>query len=145
MANYYGTTKSNDFLVNDKEKAELILSSIGNDGEFYYDVDDTNEEGKFSCWFGCYGNISGLPKNYQDRNDDDDDDDYDYDLMISELQSILVEGQSIQIVDIGYEKLRYVGGGCLVITKNNYEYIDLATVGDSIAEKLLSEDKKENN
>lgn len=144
MANYNGTTRSNEFLVNDKEKAEAILGSILTDGEMHYDINPTEQEGIFKCWFGSYGNIYGLNKNYlsNDNNSDEDlDDEEDYDLMISELQSILVDGEVINIVDIGYEKLRYVGGGCLVITKNNCKYIDIIKEAEKISKELLDNEE----
>ena len=142
MANYNGTTRSNYFLVNNKDKAELIFDSIITDGEIYCSVEETDKDGVFKCWFGSYGNIYGLHKGYDTGNPEEDDDEEDYDLMISELQSILVDGEYIQIIDIGYEKLRYVGGGCLIITKDKSEYIDLVKTGEELAKKLIEEGQK---
>lgn len=143
MANYYGTTRSEDFLVNNKEKAELILSSILTDGELYYNVDETNKEGVYKCWFGSTGCIYGLPKNYADETVENDDEDEDFDFMVEELQSILLDGEVLKIVDVGYEKLRYVGGGCVVATKHTYKYIDILHEAEKLAKEILEEDSKD--
>lgn len=148
MANYYGTTRSEDFMVNDKEKAELILSSVQTDGEMYYNVDETDREGIFKCWFGSTGSIYGIAKNYSDtsREDSDeycDDDEADFDFMVEELQSILLDGEVLKIVDVGYEKLRYVGGGCVVATKHTYKYIDILHEAEKLAKEMLEEDSKD--
>lgn len=140
MSDYIETVRSTDFLVNDKVKATKILSSIVTDGELYYDVEDTDTENVYKCWFGAYGGISGLYSNYDSDEDDGEDDmDADYALFVSELQSILLEDSYINIIDVGNEKLRYVGGGCLVITKNDSEYINIIEEGHRLAKVLLSE------
>lgn len=142
MANYYGTVRSEDFLVNDKEKAELILSSVSTDGDFYYDIDDTDKDGVYKCWFGCYGNIFGLRTNYKEENDDEDCEE-EFDFFIEELQSILLDGEVLKVVDIGYEKLRYVGGGCVVATKHTYKYLDILTEAEKLSKEMLEEDSKD--
>lgn len=139
MANYMGTTKTNYFKVNNKEKAELILSSIFTDGEFYFDINETENEGIFECWFGSTGNIMGIPKNYQTSTIEDEDEEEDYDLMITELQSILTDDTYITLIEVGYEKLCYVNGSCLVITKNKTKFIDLMDMGDAIGKELLNQ------
>lgn len=137
MANYMGTTKTNHFKVNNKEKAELILSSIFTDGEFYFDITETKNEGIFECWFGSTGSISGIAKNYASPNNNDDEDE-DYDFMISELQSILTDDTFITLIEVGYEKLCYVNGSCLVITKDKTKFIDLMDEGEAVGEQLLN-------
>lgn len=138
MANYMGTTKSNYFKVNNKEKAELIFSSIFSDGEVYFDISETEKEGIFECWFGSTGSISGIAKNYNSSTNEDECEDEDYDLMISELQSILTEDTFITLIEVGYEKLRYVNGSCLVITKDKTKFIDLMDEGEAVGKQLVS-------
>lgn len=144
MANYIGTVKSNEFLVINKEKTEIILDSVETDGEFYYDIVPTNTDGVFKCWFGSTGSIFGINTDflYGANYKDEEDCEPSYDLMISELQNVLIEDSYIKIVDVGYEKLRYVGGGCLVITKNDCKYVDISEVGDDIAHDLLENNNK---
>lgn len=148
MANYYGTTRSEDFKVINKEKAELILSSIQTDGEIYYNVDDTDTDGIYKCWFGSTGSIYGIAKNYADESKEDsdeycDDDEADFDFMIEEIQSILADGSVLKVVDVGYEKLRYVGGGCVVATKHTYRYLDILHEAEKLAKEILEEDSKD--
>lgn len=146
MANYYGTTRSEEFLVIDKEKAENILNSIETDGDMHFNITDTDTPGIYKCWFGSTGCISGIAPNYtnspkENMDEDMEEDVADFNFMVDELQSILADGSTLIIVDIGYEKLRYVGGGCLVASKHHAEYIDILDEGKKLSKKLLEKEE----
>lgn len=56
---------------------------------------------------------------------------------MEESQKILLEDDAIIIINIGYEKMRYLTGDCDVITKNDIEYIDITTVALETACNML--------
>lgn len=56
---------------------------------------------------------------------------------VSEIQSILSEDSALILTEVGYEKLRYVGGGALVATSNDSKYISLESEADKLAKKML--------
>lgn len=143
MANYCGTTRSEEFLVNNKEKAEGILSSVTTDGDMYYNIDSTDREGVYKCWFGSTGNLYGLREDYQNETSEYDDCEESFDFFIEELQSILLDGEVLKVVDVGYEKLRYVGGGCVVATKNTYKYLDILSEAEKLGKEILKQDSEE--
>lgn len=140
MSDYMGTTKSNKFKVKNKEKAELIINSMCTDGDIYFDITETDNKEEFLCWFGSTGSIVGIAKNYNITKDNDEyteDDEANYDFMLSELQSIVAENSYINLIEVGYEKLRYVNGHCVVITKDKIKHVNLIDYGDTLGEQML--------
>lgn len=85
--------------------------------------------------FGVYGSISGIP----DENGEYDD--MAYERLIDELGECVADDDAILIIEAGHEKLGYVGGGVLVITSKESEYVDLHEEGRKKAQQLLGNEK----
>lgn len=134
MANYMGFTRTNYFSVTDAEKLRDIVGRIiwDNSGSFL-------EEGHGGYVFGCYGSVIGLrnPKQ-EDCDNEDSDDDYNADSVYEALQEIVAPGDAIIITEVGYEKLRYLVGDTVVITRDAIEYINLRSAAMEAACKLLN-------
>lgn len=134
MANYMGFTRTNYFSVTDAEKLRDIVGRIiwDNSGSFL-------EEGHGGYVFGCYGYVFGLRKSKQeDCDNEDSDDDYNADSVYEALQEIVAPGDAIIITEVGYEKLRYLVGDTVVITRDAIEYINLRSAAMEAACKLLN-------
>ena len=134
MVNYMGFTRTNYFSVTDAEKLRDIVDRIiwDNSGSFL-------EEGYGGYVFGCYGSINGLRNPKQEDCDSEDyDDDYNADDVYEALQEIVAPGDAIIITEVGYEKLRYLVGDTVVITRDAIEYINLRSAAMEAACKLLN-------
>ena len=136
MSNYYGMVRTNYFHVKDEEQFRALMAKvICGDGslELWDDMKDANGNRLFG--FGVYGSISGIP----DENGEYDD--MAYERLIDELGECVAEDDAILIFEAGHEKLRYVGGGVLVITSKESEYVDLHEEGRKKAQQLLGNEK----
>lgn len=135
MANYMGFTRTNYFSVTDADKLREIVNRF-----IWDDSDSFLEEGYGGYAFGCYGTIDGLRKPTLDDDDDseDYDDDYNVDDVYEALQEIVAPGDAIIITEVGYEKLRYLVGDTVVITRDAIEYINLRSAAVEAARKLLN-------
>ena len=141
MADYYGKTRTNYFSVTNEEKFKQIINSCGAENGGIIIADQKQNDGSVKYCFYCDGSIYGLP----DRNETDEyceDDDayieYDYDAFCATLQEIISDGDAIIITHIGSEKMRYLIGGCSIITRNDYEYVDLTNEALKLAKNLLN-------
>lgn len=136
MANYYGTVRTNYFHVKDEEQFRALMAKTAGDEDGIYLWDDeTDNEGNQIFGFGVYGGISGIP------DDEGVFDDLSYDRFIDELGECVADDDAILIFDAGHEKLRYVGGGVLVITSKESKYVDLHEEGRKKAQQLLGNDQ----
>lgn len=115
MANYMAFTRTNYFSVVDEEKFRSIVSSISAEDQATV-FENELPDGKKQFGFGCYGCIYGLVT-------EDDEGGEDEDALHNALQQVLSEGDAIIITEVGYEKLRYLWAGSLIITKSNIEHI----------------------
>ncbi len=101
MANYIGFARSNYFKVNDTKKFEELcdkwnLRLIKKDDLVGFLDDDTE---------------GGLP-NYAETEDGED---LEFDDFLKELSDLLVEDEVAIMIEIGYEKMRYLVGFALAI------------------------------
>ena len=55
----------------------------------------------------------------------------------------VADDDAILIFEAGHEKLRYVGGGVLIITSEGHEFIDLHEEAFKKAQQLLRDDQWE--
>lgn len=150
MANYYGYTRTNYFSVTDPEKLKDIVDRIRwseGDSPFF-----SEENGKY-C-FGAYDTIMGLSMKkdeaqdanaaynlYDEDEDYDDDKERNADMVYDALQEIVAPDDAIIITEVGHEKLRYLKGHALVITKDEIAYINLHDAAIDKARALLSNDQ----
>ena len=153
--NYNAQVLSNKFKVKDKELVRRLLGSAG----FYVDECDgslcfyDNEDSAYLCDMNLVY-YNGFPIVVQTDYNDDEDLDYaveeyagtsseniDEDLFETEdffkfLQSQLLDGESVQVTEVGHEGLRYQAACGLVITKKAIKWFDL--------NKLMEDFTKEN-
>lgn len=145
MANYYGTFRSNYFKVTDAQKLKEIVSKMGStDGRVELFEDNAPYYG-----FGGDGDIMGIWPETDDEKPtsddtgelvDEDDLEYDFALMVQKLQDILVEDDAIIIMSSGHEKLRYVVGTAVVITKTTSEFLDVKELAKNTARSILRDE-----
>jgi len=131
MANYYATIRTNYFGVTDEDKFREIIDSCSAEDTIHV-FESKDDSGKFG--FGCIGSIYGIPP-----GENEDDDESDMDTFYDALQNILLEGDAIIITEIGYEKLRYLISNCIVITKNDIQFVDLRNKAIELAREMLND------
>lgn len=142
MANYYESLRSNTFQIksSEKERIEKIFNHLM--GEDVH-TDIYEEDGQINAWFGCYGGLSGLDVEEYFKDDEEllkkyaDD---EYNAMADEIQKCLTDDCYFMLIDAGHEKLRYVGGGALVITSKHCEYMSIVDLAQAKGKELLSKD-----
>lgn len=131
MANYTATFRTNYFRVTDKEKFQNAVSSMYvSDGN----VEVYEENGCFM--FGGDGNLMGAIPEPAEEGDEPD-----FALMVEQLQDVLPDGEAILLMTAGHEKLRYVVGTTLVITKKEHKFIDMKDVAMIAAREMLDDPK----
>lgn len=143
MANYIEAIRSNEFKIKQgsKEQLEKILNNLYGE-DVYTDIIE-RADGTYG-WLGCYGGLTGLDiEKYFADNEEliEKYQDDEYNAMADELQKIIDENSALILIDAGHEKLRYVGGGALIITSKTSKYIDLANMASETAQKLIGQDK----
>lgn len=131
MANYYCTVRTNYFHVKDAEAFEKFLGQViccESELEFW-SADDGHDGVVYA--FGSYGSIDGLP-------DDNDEEGFDnYDRFISGLQEHVADDDAAIIFESGKEKLCYVVGTALIVTKDEIKFIDIREKAIEQAAKML--------
>lgn len=143
MSNYIEAIRSNEFKIKQgsKEQLEKILNNLCGE-DVYTDIIE-RADGTYG-WLGCYGGLTGLDiEKYFADNEEliEKYQDAEYNAMADELQKIIDENSALILIDAGHEKLRYVGGGALIITSETSKYIDLAKMASETAQKLIGQDK----
>lgn len=142
--NYNAQVLSNKFKVKDTALVKRLLGSAG----FYVDECDgslcfyDNEDSAYLCDMNLVY-YNGFPIVVQTDYNEDEDLDYaveeyagtsseniDEDLFETEdffkfLQSQLLDGESIQVTEVGHEGLRYQAACGVVITKKAIKWFDL--------------------
>ena len=142
--NYNAQVLSNQFKVKDKELVKRLLGSAG----FYVDECDgslcfyNNENSTYLCDMGVvYYNSIPIVVQTDYNGDEDyyyaieeyagvkeedvDDDEIDTQDFFKFLQSQLLDGESVQVTEVGHEGLRYQAACGVVITKKVIKWFDL--------------------
>ena len=142
--NYNAQVLSNKFKVKDTSLVKRLLGSAG----FYVDECDgslcfyDNEDSAYLCDMRVvyYNSIPIVVQtDYNDDEDyfyaieeyagvkeeDVDDDEIDTQDFFKFLQSQLLDGESVQVTEVGHEGLRYQAACGLVITKKAIKWFDL--------------------
>ena len=131
MANYYASSRTNYFRVTDeKEYKNLFQNLIAESGVY----DFTKEiDGVVYHAFGAYDAVD-----YKNG-----DDDYDFDEFLNSLQKIIAEDDAFIYMESGCEKLRYITGCAIIVTKDKIETVDIRRDALNKAREML--DNKEFN
>ena len=153
--NYNAQVLSNKFKVKDTALVKRLLGSAG----FHVDECDgslcfyDNEDSAYLCDMNLvyYNSIPIVVQtDYNDDEDyyyaieeyagvkeeDVDDDEIDTQDFFKFLQSQLLDGESVQVTEVGHEGLRYQAACGVVITKKDIKWFDL--------NRLMEEFTKEN-
>lgn len=131
MADYCGVIRTNYFEVTDEAVFRRIVGKYFNPTVSVYEKVQPGSAKLFA--FGCYASL--------DRLAIEDDGDVDaIALFFSELQEVLRDGHSIMIFESGNEKLRYIIGRVIVITKQDILAVDLGDQALWLARKMLGND-----
>ena len=137
MANYYGYTRTNYFRVTDEEKySELFSHLVGND-DYIEDFTKT-KDGIILHGFGCQGVIQAIPMDEDPEVAEEWDDDFDG--FLKELQKILPDNEAFIFTEVGHEKLCYLVGYSLIVTRNEIKSIDINDDAVELACKMLNDE-----
>ena len=129
MANYMATSRTNYFRVTDEDRYQELLENLVSEDNI---EDFTERKGNVIYHgFGTYGTI--------DYCKDEDEDEYDFDYFLAELQKILPQNEAFIYMESGSEKLRYVVGYAIVVTRDSIEPMSIDRWATKQARKLLSD------
>ena len=130
MATYYGCTRTSYFQVKDVEKLKKILQRCSTEDKI--DLFTKTIDGKTYYAFGCESSITGLLPDNTGLEDEGS-----YPELIAALQEIILPGEAVVILESGHEKLCYVIGEAVVITKEAYEGFNIRDMALEKARELL--------
>ncbi len=133
MANYCSAVRTNYFHVSDEGRFRKLMGQVygcEDDVELWEEKD---KDGQSVFGFGCYGGISGIPV----ATNEGEDEENSYDLFIDRLQECVAEDDAIIIFEAGNEKLKYVAGRALVITRSETKDIDITDLAVKEAARML--------
>ena len=154
--NYTAQVLSNSFKVKDKDLVKRLLGSAGfhveecEGGLCFYD----NEDSTFLCDMRLvyYNSIPIIVQaDYNDDEDyyyaieeyagvkeeDVDDDEIDTQDFFKFLQSQLLDGESVQVTEMGHEGLRYQSACGVAITKKAIKWFDLNKLMQDFTEENI--------
>ena len=124
MATYYSYTRTNYFRVTSEEKYSELFSRLVGYDDCIEDFTQT-ENGITLHGFGCQGSISTFPT---------------FDGFLEELQDILPDNEAFILTEVGHEKLCYLVGYSLVVTKNDIKSINVNDGAIELARKMLNDE-----
>ena len=132
MANYVGMCRTNYFTVTDEEQYKKLFDRLTSDSDEVYDF--TKEvDGKILHGFGSYGDIDFL--------DEENEDCIGIDAFYDDLQKIIPKGELFGMIQIGYEKLRYLNAYTTLITYDNVKTVSVDYEAQKVAREMLHNDK----
>ena len=125
MANYMSTVRTNYFRVTNENRYQELFNNLCSEDNIH-DFSKT-KDGVLYHGFGSYGSIDYINA----------DEDYNFAEFLDELQKILPEDEAFMFFESGYEKLRYVTGIAIVVTKNEIVSEEISTWAIKKAKELL--------
>lgn len=129
MANYQCTVRTNYFHVEDPDEFRALMSRArGNEGSIDL-LESFDSDGYHMFAFGAEGGIAGIEASGGEVS---------YEAFLNELQQCVRENDAIIIFEVGHEKLRYIVGAATVITRHDYNGLDLTNESIKLAKELLS-------
>ena len=118
MANSQGRMRTNYFRVTDVERFKEIIAKVqGHEGEEVITFNKTID-GETFYGFGCTAQLQGYY--------DDEAEEYSYDAFLDDLQTVVTPGDAVVIMEISYEKLRYISASAIIVTSERTESMDFA-------------------
>lgn len=139
MTNYYCAIRTNYFHVKDEEKFRELMNRVygTEDSIELWERKDPNGNNVFG--FGLYGEIAGV--RYAEEDTDPNATRTAYDEFIDGLQECVADNDAIIILESGHEKLRYVIGSAVIITSNDFRYLDITDLACFNARDILDNPK----
>lgn len=135
MANYYCHIRTNYFHVKDPDAFRKFMGRVYGTEDGIELWEEKDADGNLVFGFGTEGGIAGLRDDVEEEFPDTDD--ASYDLFIDGLQEHLCDGDAVIIMEAGHEKLNYVVGSATVVTKTQYEHLDISDLATAKAGELL--------
>lgn len=136
MANYYSNTRTNYFRVTDETKYAELFSHLVGDDDYIEDFTKT-EDGITLHGFGCQGVIQAIPMDEDPEVAEEWEDDFDG--FLKELQKILPDNEAFILTVVGHEKLCYLVGYSIIVTRNNIKSIDVNEGAIELARTMLND------
>lgn len=136
MANYESCIRTNYFHVNDPEEFKQYMRRVYGTEDTVELWEEKDSDGNPVFGFGTMGGIGGV---YPADESAEDAEGSDYDTVINDLQTFVADRDAIIILECGHEKLRYIVGSAIIITKDQCEALDVADLAASLAAKLLGD------
>ena len=130
MANYMAVTRTNYFRVTDEDRYKELFEMLTSEDDIQ-DFTKRTDDGVILHGFGCYGDVECY---------DEENDEYYFDEWLSKLQEIIPDDEAFILESSGYEKLRYVTGWVVVVTRKEIASISCDSWAKKKAKELLGED-----
>lgn len=139
MANYYGNTRTNYFHVKNPDAFRDFMKTVGASEDNVHLWEETDRNGEPIFAFGCYGTILGVATDGTDGVEDygDDGEYYDFEEFVFQLSEHVAPNDAVIVIEVGNEKLRYLVGSALIVTDDQYEFLDLNTMAAECAAQML--------
>lgn len=136
MANYNALSRTNYFHVTSEEAFNNFAQHLIASEDDVKTFKGADKDGNPTYGFYAYDSISYI-------SDLDDDDWYENiceEDFIKAIQEIIAPDDAFILTEIGNEKMRYLVGYSLVVTKDDYRSVNLANASITIARELLNND-----
>lgn len=140
MANYECAVRTNYFHVNNEQKFKEYMEKVVASDDVVHVWEGKDQNGNPVFGFGCYGPLLGLkvPSANMDDTSFNDDYDYDFDLFLDGLARFIEPDDAVIILESGHEKLRYLSGSALIVTKYGVEFMEIDALAARKAAEMLN-------
>lgn len=135
MANYYCHIRTNYFHVKDPDAFRKFMGRVYGTEDGIELWEEKDADGNLVFGFGTIGKVFGFSDGTEEECPEDDA--TSYDLFIDGLQEHLCNDDAVIIFEAGHEKLNYVVGSATVVTKTQYEHLDISDLATAKAGELL--------
>jgi len=143
MADYYAKVRTNYFSVTDEDKFHQLMkmcSSNGSPVEVFTNKSTDGKDIKFG--FCCADSILGPLAPYDNSEPEDldyeaCDDEHDINLLYKFLQKLVAKDDAVIITEVGSDKLCYLFGVCIIITRSEIRVVNLQDMAIAEARAML--------
>lgn len=130
MANYYERTRTNHFHVTDEDRYQELFGGLKGYEAEVKDLTKTDEDGRLFHGFGSASTVDYYPEPNCAN----------FDEFISEMQKILPKDETMIIITSGYEKLCYLTGTALVVSRTETAWKDINNWAIEKAKEMVGKD-----
>lgn len=137
MADYMCTIRSNYFGVKDEDQFRVFMKKVsGQEDEVKLWEKNCQKTGEKLFGFGCNSRILGIADTNLAESEPEN---YDHQAFLTGLQTCLIPGDAILIMEAGNEKFNYAFGACWVITSTKMRYLNTIDWGVETARRMLKD------